>query len=149
MPEEREIAYHEVTLRLCAMCLDGKGGECHSPGCALWINRAPDLPLRDHPFVHSIDGQAWNSDFTEREAPTCLSTEELRDACEQAVRELWGEDAEVLAVPIDGGTSYDVMADAGLGIRGGVTIEDVADERDAWEQLLVVLLMRLAQRGDR
>jgi hypothetical protein len=46
-----EIPVHLVQLWLCALCLDGEGGECHTPGCALWINRAPDLPLRDSPFV--------------------------------------------------------------------------------------------------
>lgn len=30
----------------CKACLDGKGGECHTPGCVFWMNRAPDLPLR-------------------------------------------------------------------------------------------------------
>jgi hypothetical protein len=35
----------EVTLTLCSLCLDGRGGECHTPGCALWMNRAPDIPL--------------------------------------------------------------------------------------------------------
>lgn len=32
-------------IYLCDLCVHGKGGECHSPGCALWINRAPDLAL--------------------------------------------------------------------------------------------------------
>lgn len=33
-------------IQLCDLCVSGAGGECHSPGCAMWINRAPDLPLR-------------------------------------------------------------------------------------------------------
>lgn len=37
---------YRVTLTLCELCLDGKGGECHTPGCALWMNRSPDVPLR-------------------------------------------------------------------------------------------------------
>jgi hypothetical protein len=41
-----EPTLERVTLTLCSLCLDGKGGECHTPGCALWINRAPDLELR-------------------------------------------------------------------------------------------------------
>lgn len=49
-----EPTLHLVTLWLCSLCLDGAGGECHTPGCALWINRAPDLPLRN--AVESIDG---------------------------------------------------------------------------------------------
>jgi hypothetical protein len=34
-----------VTLVLCNACLGGEGGECHTPGCALWMNRAPDVPV--------------------------------------------------------------------------------------------------------
>jgi hypothetical protein len=40
------IAVRTVTLWLCDLCLDGAGGECHVPGCSLWMNRAPDIPLR-------------------------------------------------------------------------------------------------------
>ncbi len=40
---------HRVTLTLCSLCLLGEGGECHTPGCALWINRAPDIPLTLEP----------------------------------------------------------------------------------------------------
>jgi hypothetical protein len=31
--------------QFCRRCLDGEGGECHTPGCALWLNRAPDVPM--------------------------------------------------------------------------------------------------------
>lgn len=31
---------------ICSLCLDGAGGECHMPGCVMWINQAPDLPIR-------------------------------------------------------------------------------------------------------
>ena len=48
---EPEIPVRLVQLWLCDLCLDGEGGQCHTPGCALWINRAPDLPLRDGPTV--------------------------------------------------------------------------------------------------
>ncbi|KKL85207.1 hypothetical protein LCGC14_1957030 [marine sediment metagenome] len=34
-------------MYMCEACLDGIGGECHTPGCILWINRAPDLAIRD------------------------------------------------------------------------------------------------------
>jgi hypothetical protein len=30
---------------MCDLCLAGAGGECHVPGCAFWLNRAPDLPI--------------------------------------------------------------------------------------------------------
>lgn len=36
-----------VSLVLCSSCLAGVGGECHTPGCALWMNRAPDVPIID------------------------------------------------------------------------------------------------------
>lgn len=53
-----EVPVHLVLLHLCEPCLNGEGGQCHTPGCALWINRAPDLPLRDSPFVTVIDVEA-------------------------------------------------------------------------------------------
>jgi hypothetical protein len=31
---------------LCRLCRSGAGGECHMPGCALYNNRAPDMPVR-------------------------------------------------------------------------------------------------------
>lgn len=34
-----------VLLHLCEPCRTGEGGECHTPGCALWMNRAPDVPV--------------------------------------------------------------------------------------------------------
>lgn len=37
---------NRVTLVLCDLCLSGAGGQCHVPGCALWMNRAPDISLR-------------------------------------------------------------------------------------------------------
>jgi hypothetical protein len=40
-----------VKLVLCDCCLDGAGGECHVPGCQLFLNRAPDLPIRGDPRV--------------------------------------------------------------------------------------------------
>lgn len=55
---EQEPTLHQVTMTLCSLCLDGKGGECHVPGCALWIARAPDLSLRNNPMVAKIDGWA-------------------------------------------------------------------------------------------
>jgi hypothetical protein len=44
---ESEPAVRRVIVNLCELCIAGAGGECHVPGCVLWINRAPDLPL--HP----------------------------------------------------------------------------------------------------
>lgn len=50
-----EIPVHLVWLWLCELCLDGKGGECHSPGCALFLNRAPDVGIRNSPMVTFLD----------------------------------------------------------------------------------------------
>jgi hypothetical protein len=36
---------YRVVLTLCARCLAGDGGQCHTPGCALWMNQAPESPL--------------------------------------------------------------------------------------------------------
>ena len=52
---EPETPVRLVQIWLCDLCLNGAGGECHTPGCALWINRAPDLPLRNSPFVTILD----------------------------------------------------------------------------------------------
>lgn len=62
MPDD-VITVRRVTLWLCDPCLDGAGGECHTPGCALWINRAPDLPLRDSPMV-TVHDETGDSRFS-------------------------------------------------------------------------------------
>lgn len=45
---ESRASVHRVVLDLCDLCLGGAGGECHTPGCALWMNRAPDMPVNDY-----------------------------------------------------------------------------------------------------
>lgn len=40
------------SFTICAACLDGEGGECHTPGCIMWLNRAPDLSIRDNFAMH-------------------------------------------------------------------------------------------------
>lgn len=51
---EREPVLQFVTgtVPICSACLDGEGGECHTPGCILWINRAPDLAIRSMLVEH-------------------------------------------------------------------------------------------------
>lgn len=39
-----EVVTGEFTV--CSACLDGEGGQCHTPGCLFWLNRAPDLAIR-------------------------------------------------------------------------------------------------------
>lgn len=36
-----------VPVLLCGRCRRGDGGECHTPGCGLWMNRAPDIPVAE------------------------------------------------------------------------------------------------------
>jgi hypothetical protein len=36
---------YQVTLNLCTGCLQGVGGICWTPGCALWAHQAPDAPV--------------------------------------------------------------------------------------------------------
>ena len=43
------VLLHEVTLTLCALCIAGEGGECHTPGCALYMSQAPDIPIHITP----------------------------------------------------------------------------------------------------
>lgn len=52
---ETDVKMFKVELALCGLCMNGDGGECHSPGCALWINRGPDVPLHGNPLVKIID----------------------------------------------------------------------------------------------
>lgn len=33
-------------VAICTPCLDGAGGECHTPGCLFWMCSAPDIPIR-------------------------------------------------------------------------------------------------------
>jgi hypothetical protein len=40
-----------VQIRLCDACLNGDGGECHTPGCALWLNQGPDLGVWPELYV--------------------------------------------------------------------------------------------------
>lgn len=54
---EPEVAVRFVQLWLCDLCLDGVGGQCHVPGCALWLNTAPDLPLRSNPAIVILDAR--------------------------------------------------------------------------------------------
>ena len=50
----------EITLLLCDQCRQGAGGECHTPGCALWMNDAPCFPVvpvdgATHPVQRDIE----------------------------------------------------------------------------------------------
>jgi len=47
------ISVHCVTLDLCSLCITGTGGQCHTPGCSLWIHAAPDVPVSLSPAPES------------------------------------------------------------------------------------------------
>lgn len=40
-----EPKVHMVQIRLCELCLNGEGRECHTPGCALWLHDSPGFPI--------------------------------------------------------------------------------------------------------
>lgn len=40
-----DVAVTPMLLSVCWYCQQGSGGECHTPGCSLYMNRAPDIPL--------------------------------------------------------------------------------------------------------
>ena len=65
MSEAQLFAARLVQMWLCDLCLDGKGGECHTPGCALFLNRAPDLSLRNNPMVTILSHTAIVEALTE------------------------------------------------------------------------------------
>jgi len=46
-----EIPVRRYAIDLCDACMRAEGSECHTPGCALWLNRVPDLPLTHNVFV--------------------------------------------------------------------------------------------------
>jgi hypothetical protein len=59
-PGESEAKFALVKfyrIWLCELCVAGKGGECHSPGCALFLNRAPDIPVTE-PMCQEADPHA-------------------------------------------------------------------------------------------
>lgn len=43
--EDNELKVQRVLISLCALCLEGKGDECHTPGCALCFHNSPGQPI--------------------------------------------------------------------------------------------------------
>jgi len=52
-------------IHLCDACLDGEGGECHTPGCALIYSRAPDIPIRQTLFDYGAKVVDQFEEFTD------------------------------------------------------------------------------------
>lgn len=50
-----EVPVKRYVIYLCDLCVGGAGGECHSPGCALWLKRAPDLALETEYMCVLVD----------------------------------------------------------------------------------------------
>lgn len=69
-----EPTVHTITIDLCSLCINGAGGECHVPGCALWMNRAPDIAINDHPSFRVIDNLT-----AERDADDQASNDRLEE----------------------------------------------------------------------
>jgi hypothetical protein len=74
--QDPEIPVRLVQLHLCDLCLDGAGGQCHVPGCALWIKSAPDISIRD--LVTVIE-------------PDTNDTAALAAGAQEALRWQWGD----------------------------------------------------------
>lgn len=45
VPPPPEPKVFRVAVSICELCLAGVGGECHVPGCAMFLQDAPDSPL--------------------------------------------------------------------------------------------------------
>lgn len=63
-----------ISIHICQQCLDGKGSECHTPGCALFLHRV------DLPFLRSL-----YEILPDAPAPS-LTGEEVSDKCHNAAR---------------------------------------------------------------
>ena len=51
-----------LTLPICTLCLGGKAGECHVPGCVFWMCPAPSAEqaerIRGYAFVEIVRANA-------------------------------------------------------------------------------------------
>jgi hypothetical protein len=36
------VIVRQYKVFVCDLCVGGKGGECHVPGCAFWLRDAPE-----------------------------------------------------------------------------------------------------------
>lgn len=42
---QTEVVLRHVEFDVCDLCLQRVGNECHTPGCAFWMNDVPDRAL--------------------------------------------------------------------------------------------------------
>jgi hypothetical protein len=54
-----DITVKEYAISLCQACIDGKGRECHTPGCALFLHSV-DIPI--HREVLTEIEPIWDDD---------------------------------------------------------------------------------------
>lgn len=46
--KDKKIELLTVKITLCSLCLNGEGGICNVPGCALMRNTAPDIGVDEN-----------------------------------------------------------------------------------------------------
>lgn len=44
-PKDESVRLINLTISVCTPCLGGDVGECHTPGCAFWMQDAPNTEL--------------------------------------------------------------------------------------------------------
>lgn len=43
----KDAVLEQVACLFCNLCLDGVGGECHTPGCIFWMSHGPVASIRE------------------------------------------------------------------------------------------------------
>lgn len=57
------VKLKRVVITLCEECLKGVGDECHTPGCALFLHRAPDHEVTEE-LYEILDEIEYGEDET-------------------------------------------------------------------------------------
>lgn len=151
MSADDDDGLQAVHLTLCHACREGAGGECHTPGCSLWMNRAPDLPVssdfgsdrhsvqRDVEDFHRVVVGIPDSDTPAIRRPdlrASLLAEETRDTLEAITgREVL---ITITSVPTPAGpdlvAAIDGMCDI-LGVVYGTASEFGIDLAPFWDEV--------------
>jgi hypothetical protein len=45
-----------IRIPICELCLTGSGGQCRTPGCALYLRAAPDIPIAKELYEEESEG---------------------------------------------------------------------------------------------
>ena len=52
----KDVIIRRVEIPICQKCLDGAGGECHTPGCAFFLHQMDTLPIiREMYIIRAIE----------------------------------------------------------------------------------------------